>query len=149
VLRHHRLLELYLAQALGMPWDRVHEEAERLEHAISPELSELIAAKLGDPTHDPHGDPIPDRDLVIHEGETDSLDNLPVGAGGRFVRVSDADPAMLRYLSGLGICVGDELEMLDRQPFEGPCTVRFATRTHVLGLPLCRAMRVSRAEPEP
>jgi DtxR family transcriptional regulator, Mn-dependent transcriptional regulator len=60
--------------------------------------------------------------------------------------VSDADPEMLRYLSGLGVCVGDELEMLDRQPFEGPCTVRFATHTHVLGLPLCRAMRVSRTE---
>ena len=67
VLRHHRLLELYLAEALGMPWDRVHEEAEVLEHAISPELSELIAAKLGNPTHDPHGDPIPTRDGEIDE----------------------------------------------------------------------------------
>ena len=67
VLRHHRLLELYLAEALGMPWDRVHAEAEKLEHAISPELSELIAAKLGNPTHDPHGDPIPTRDGEIDE----------------------------------------------------------------------------------
>src|SRR5918997_1071234 len=147
MLRHHRLLELYLAEHLDVPWDRVHEEAEALEHVLSEDLEARIAAKLGNPTHDPHGDPIPDRDLVIDEGETDTLDSLPVGAGGRFVRVSDADPEMLRYLSGLGICVGDELEMLDRQPFEGPCTVRFATQTHVLGLPLCRAMRVSRAEP--
>jgi DtxR family Mn-dependent transcriptional regulator len=147
MLRHHRLLELYLAEHLDVPWDRVHEEADALEHVLSEDLEARIAAKLGDPTHDPHGDPIPDRDLVIDEGETDPLDSLPVGAGGRFVRVSDADPAMLRYLSGLGISVGDELEMLDRQPFEGPCTVRFATRTHVLGRPLCRAMRVSRAEP--
>jgi len=147
MLRHHRLLELYLAEHLDVPWDRVHEEADALEHVLSEDLEARIAAKLGDPTHDPHGDPIPDRDLVIDEGQTDSLDSLPVGVGGRFVRVSDADPAMLRYLSGLGISVGDELEMLDRQPFEGPCTVRFATQTHVLGLHLCRAMRVSRAEP--
>jgi DtxR family Mn-dependent transcriptional regulator len=147
MLRHHRLLELYLAEHLDVPWDRVHEEADALEHVLSEDLEARIAAKLGNPTHDPHGDPIPDRDLVIEEQETEALDTLPVGAGGLFVRVSDADPEMLRYLSELGICVGDELEMLDRQPFEGPCTVRFSERTHVLGLPLCRAMRVFRSEP--
>jgi DtxR family Mn-dependent transcriptional regulator len=146
MLRHHRLLELYLAEHLDVPWDRVHEEADALEHVLSEDLEARIAAKLGNPTHDPHGDPIPDRDLVIEEQETDALDTLPVGAGGRFVRVSDADPEMLRYLSDLGISVGDDLEMLDRQPFEGPCTVRFGAQTHVLGLPLCRAMRVCRSE---
>jgi DtxR family transcriptional regulator, Mn-dependent transcriptional regulator len=146
MLRHHRLLELYLAEHLDVPWDRVHEEADALEHVLSEDLEARIAAKLGNPTHDPHGDPIPDRDLVIDEGETERLDSLPVGAGAHFVRVSDADPEMLRYLSGLGVSVGDELEMVDRQPFEGPCTVRFATQTHVLGLPLCRAMRVRRRE---
>ena len=144
MLRHHRLLELYLAEHLDVPWDRVHEEADALEHVLSEDLEARIAAKLGNPTHDPHGDPIPDRDLVIDEGETEPLDSLPVGAGARFVRVSDSDPEMLRYLSGLGISVGDELEVLDRQPFEGPCTVQFERGTHVLGLPLCRAMRVSR-----
>jgi len=147
MLRHHRLLELYLAEHLDVPWDRVHEEADALEHVLSEDLEARIAAKLGDPTHDPHGDPIPDRDLVIDEGQTESLDGLPVGSRGRFVRVSDSDSEMLRYLSGLGIRVGDELEVLDRQPFDGPCTVRFAARTHVLGLSLCRAMRVTRAEP--
>jgi DtxR family Mn-dependent transcriptional regulator len=147
MLRHHRLLELYLAEHLDVPWDRVHEEADALEHVLSEDLEARIAAKLGNPTHDPHGDPIPDRDLVIDEGETESLDTLAVGAGGRFVRVSDADPAMLRYLSDLGIRVGDELQMLDRQPFEGPCAVRFGSHTHVLGLPLCRAMRVGAADP--
>lgn len=145
MLRHHRLLELYLAEHLDVPWDRVHEEADALEHVLSEDLEARIAAKLGNPTHDPHGDPIPDRNLVIDEGQTDSLDALTVGSSGRFVRVSDADPEMLRYLSDLGISVGDELEVLDRQPFEGPCTVRFATQTHVLGQPLCRAMRVSPA----
>jgi DtxR family transcriptional regulator, Mn-dependent transcriptional regulator len=147
MLRHHRLLELYLAEHLDVPWDRVHEEADALEHVLSEDLEARIAAKLGNPTHDPHGDPIPDRDLVIDEGETESLDCLPAGAGGRFARVSDADPAMLRYLSDLGIRVGDELEMIERQPFEGPCAVRFGTQTHILGLPLCRAMRVSATDP--
>ena len=88
VLRHHRLLELYLAEALGMPWDRVHEEAEKLEHAISPELSELIAAKLGNPTHDPHGDPIPTRDGEIDESPTRALADLRAGrARGVLARV--------------------------------------------------------------
>jgi DtxR family Mn-dependent transcriptional regulator len=144
MLRHHRLLELYLAEHLDVPWDRVHEEADALEHVLSEDLEARIAAKLGHPTHDPHGDPIPDRNLHIDEGETERLDGLPVGAGARLVRVSDSDPEMLRYLSDLGIAVGDELEVLDRQPFEGPCTVQFAQGKHVLGLPLCRAMRVSR-----
>ena len=147
MLRHHRLLELYLAEHLDVPWDRVHEEADALEHVLSEDLEARIAAKLGDPTHDPHGDPIPDRDLVIDEVQTESLDGLPVGAGARLVRVSDSDPEMLRYLSDLGISVGDELEVVDRQPFEGPCTVRFTDVTHVLGLPLCRAMRVVRSQP--
>src|SRR5581483_4368923 len=103
VLRHHRLLELYLAESLGVPWDRVHDEAEVLEHHISEELEELIAAKLGHPTRDPHGDPIPTRELTIDEVQTHPLDALPVGASGRFVRISDADPEMLRYLADRGI----------------------------------------------
>ena len=141
VLRHHRLLELYLAEALGMSWDRVHEEAEVLEHAISPELSELIAAKLGDPTHDPHGDPIPTREGTIEERPTESLADLAPGAQGLFVRVSDSDPEMLRYLAERGIAPGDRFEVLERQPFEGPLTIRFGDGTHVLGGALTRAMR--------
>src|SRR5947209_1811863 len=97
VLRHHRLLELYLAETLDVPWDRVHDEAEVLEHALSDELEELIAAKLGNPTHDPHGDPIPTRDGHVPIAETSALHDLPAGTCGTFVRVSDADPAMLRY----------------------------------------------------
>src|SRR3954453_3186504 len=98
-LRHHRLLELYLAEHLGVPWDRVHEEAEALEHVISEDLEARIAAKLGDPTHDPHGDPIPNASLDLAEDITHRLDSLAVGATGSFVRVSDSDPEMLRYLS--------------------------------------------------
>src|SRR2546430_11017701 len=89
-MRHHRLLELYLVQNLGVPWDRVHKEAEVLEHVLSEELEELIAAKLGDPTHDPHGDPIPSRDLTIDETPTDCLQDLEPGATGRVTRVSDS-----------------------------------------------------------
>src|SRR6266487_5131648 len=86
VIRHHRLLELYLAEQLGVPWDRVHEEAEVLEHVLSEELEELIAAKLGNPTRDPHGDPIPTRDGQIDESSTESLQALEAGASGTFVR---------------------------------------------------------------
>lgn len=146
VIRHHRLLELYLAEALGMPWDRVHEEAEVLEHAISPELSELIAAKLGNPTHDPHGDPIPTADGEIERASSRRLGDLEQGERGIFVRVSDSDPEMLRWLSERGIAPGDRLEVLERQPFDGPLLVRFASGDHSLGGDLVRMMRVSGAE---
>jgi DtxR family Mn-dependent transcriptional regulator len=141
VVRHHRLLELYLAEALGMSWDRVHEEAEVLEHAISPELSDLIAAKLGNPTHDPHGDPIPTAEGEIDDAPTRRLADLHPGDRGVFVRVSDSDPDMLRYLADRGIAPGDRFEVLEREPFDGPLTVRFAQKPHVLGGALTRAMR--------
>ncbi len=142
VMRHHRLLELYLVETLGVPWDRVHQEAEVLEHVLSEELEELIAVKLGDPTHDPHGDPIPTRDLRIEEGATQSLQALEVGARGTFARVSDSDPEMLRFLAERGIAPGDSLEIIDKQPFDGPLFVRFGDHVQVLGGALARAMRV-------
>jgi len=110
VLRHHRLLETYLHEELGVPWDGVHAEAEILEHVLSEGLEERIAAKLGEPTHDPHGDPIPAADGTLAEQETVSLASLPKGARARFVRVSDSDPALLRRLAELGIAPGDEVE---------------------------------------
>jgi DtxR family Mn-dependent transcriptional regulator len=145
MLRHHRLLELYLAEALGVPWDRVHDEAEVLEHVLSEDLEELIAAKLGDPTHDPHGDPIPSADLVIAEGPAATLASLEPGAGGVLVRISDADPEMLRYLSDRGIALGDAFQVVDKQPFDGPLFVRFGDTVHVLGGALARVMRVEAA----
>src|SRR3954451_2582310 len=141
VLRHHRLLELYLAENLDVPWDRVHDEAEVLEHVLSEELEELIARKLGNPTHDPHGDPIPTRELEIEEGETSSMQSLEPGARGTFVRISDSDPEMLRYLADQGIAPGDDFEIVEKQPFEGPVSARFGERVHVLGGGLARAMR--------
>src|SRR5581483_1083013 len=96
VLRHHRLLETYLVEELGVPWDRVHAEAEVLEHVLSEGLEERIAAKLGEPTHDPHGDPIPAADGTVAEPVTVALASLAPGDRGRFVRVSDSDPKLLR-----------------------------------------------------
>jgi DtxR family Mn-dependent transcriptional regulator len=142
IIRHHRLLELYLARDLGVPWDRVHDEAEVLEHVLSEELEELIAAKLGNPTRDPHGDPIPTRELEIDEAPTIALSALEAGARGRFVRVSDAEPAMLRYLAERGIAPGARVEVVEKQPFGGPLTTTFDGQAHVIGGRLADAMRV-------
>jgi DtxR family Mn-dependent transcriptional regulator len=142
VIRHHRLLELYLVESLGVPWDRVHEEAEVLEHVLSDELEELIAAKLGHPTRDPHGDPIPSAELTIDEEPTVSLEALEPGDRGTFARVSDSDPDMLRYLAQRGIAPASALEVIERQPFGGPLFVLIEGSVHPLGGELARAMRV-------
>jgi DtxR family transcriptional regulator, Mn-dependent transcriptional regulator len=141
VLRHHRLLERFLAD-LGVPWDRVHDEAEVLEHVLSEELEELIADRLGHPTIDPHGDPIPTADLKIVEIDTVGMDSLDVGDTGRFVRVSDSDPEMLRYLGARGITPGADFAVIDKQPFGGPIFARFGADVHPLGGRLAAAMRV-------
>src|SRR4051794_21826364 len=142
VIRHHRLLERFLAEELGVPWDRVHDEAEVLEHVLSEELEAIIAAKLGHPTTDPHGDPIPSADLVMEEPDTEAMDAVEPGSGGTFVRVSDSDPDMLRYLAERGIKPGDRFEVVDKQPFEGPLFARFGRDVHVIGGALAKAMRV-------
>lgn len=146
VLRRHRLLESFLAELLDVPWDRVHAEADILEHALSAELEEVIAAKLGDPTHDPHGDPIPTRDLTIDEGTTRSLADLDPGERGIFVRISDSDRLMLRYLAERGITPPSPFEVVERQPFGGPLSVRFGETVHALGGELAVAMRVAPEE---
>jgi DtxR family transcriptional regulator, Mn-dependent transcriptional regulator len=142
VVRHHRLLESFLADALGMPWDRVHAEAEILEHVLSEDLEALIADKLGHPTVDPHGDPIPSAELELREGSTRPLESLRPGDRGVFVRVSDADPEMLRYLTHRGITPGDRFAVHARQPFGGPLFVAFGEREHAIGGRLAGAMRV-------
>jgi DtxR family Mn-dependent transcriptional regulator len=147
VIRHHRLLESFLADALGMPWDRVHAEAEVLEHVLSEDLEELIAAKLGHPTVDPHGDPIPSADLQLEERLTHSMESLEDGEEGTFVRVSDSDPEMLRYLAGCGISPGDRFAVRERQPFGGPLFIRFGKREHAIGGRLAAAMRVEVDQP--
>jgi DtxR family Mn-dependent transcriptional regulator len=138
VLRHHRLLETYLVEELGIPWDRVHAEAEVLEHVLSDGLEERIAAKLGEPTHDPHGDPIPALDGTVAERPTVALASLAPGARGRFVRISDSDPLLLRELSERQIEPGDTVEVVAADP----PLVRVRGRRHRLSSDLALAMRI-------
>lgn len=145
VLRRHRLLELFLTEVLEVPWSRVHAEAEVLEHAISDDLVERIARKLGDPAVDPHGDPIPRPDLTVLESVTEALSDLDPGERAVFVRISDSNSEMLSYLTRLGIAIGDSVEMVESEPFGGPCRVVADGKTHSLGLPLASAMRVQRS----
>ena len=142
VIRHHRLLESFLAEALGMPWDRVHEEAEVLEHYISEELEERIANRLGNPDFDPHGDPIPTADLDLAADRTTALVALRPGDAGTFARVSDSEPDMLRYLADRGIRPGVLLRVTAIQPFGGPLFVEVDGREHALGGELAHKMRV-------
>ncbi|MFA0771628.1 MAG: hypothetical protein REDVDVYQ_002154 [Candidatus Fervidibacter sp.] len=133
IIRHHRLLELYLRQALKMPLHKVHEEADRLEHALSEELEDLIAAALGDPTHDPHGHPIPTKDGQLSETHFPSLAEAPKGQKFLIVRVSDSNPDLLRYLEELGLVPQAVVTILSREPFGGPIWVKVNDRTHALG----------------
>jgi DtxR family Mn-dependent transcriptional regulator len=113
VIRHHRLLELYLAETLGMPWDEVHAEAERLEHHLSEQLEARMDSALGFPTRDPHGDPIPTRDLTLDASASVRLSEVEAGQRAVVVRVSDRDPAQLRYLGALGLYPGRTITVLD------------------------------------
>ena len=113
MLRHHRLLETFLVEALGYRWDQVHEEAERLEHVISERFEERIAEAMGHPTHDPHGDPIPTPDLDLPSGESlVPLQDLPVGTRGKLVRVGAQDSDNLSLLRRLGLEPGSTVEVV-------------------------------------
>ena len=132
VLRHHRLLERYLADRLGLSIDEVHAEADRLEHALSEELEAKIDAELGYPTHDPHGDPIPDRDLRVRAVRDRSLAELAPAEPSVVSRVPDRDPDLLRYLRELGLTPGAEVELVSIAPFGGPVTLRTGTGEHAI-----------------
>jgi DtxR family Mn-dependent transcriptional regulator len=147
VLRHHRLLELYLAESLGLGWDVVHAEAEVLEHVLSDELEEIIAAKLGNPTIDPHGEVIPTRELELTKLESNCLYDLAPGEQGTLVALIDPDPRMLSFLASQGIALGARLEVIDKQPFDGPLFVRAGDQVQALGAALARAMRVAPEAP--
>ena len=132
VIRHHRLLELYLKEALGLGWDEVHDEAERLEHHLSDEVEARIDSALGFPTRDPHGDPIPNVELVLAKERSRALSEVDVGSLAVVTRVPDDEPALLRYLGDLGIEPAQELRVLDRAPFEGPVTVEIRGSRHAI-----------------
>lgn len=145
IIRHHRLLELYLAESLGYQWDQVHAEAERLEHHVSDELEARMDSALGHPTHDPHGDPIPSREGVIADVPGVRLADLAAGTDAVVSRVSDRDPEQLRYLGELGLYPGAHIRIVERLPFDGPLRIFVNKAEHVIGLPLAAIVNV---EPE-
>ncbi len=137
VIRHHRLIELYLQQSLGYSWDQVDAEAEKLEHVISEDFEDRIAALLGNPERDPHGDPIPTKDGNIANPCSQPLTGLAAGQKARVARVRDDDPALLRYLAELGIVIDASVIIVEKSPFDGPLHVRVGERddtpAHALG----------------
>lgn len=142
VIRHHRLLELYLAKAMGYSWDRVHQEAEKLEHVISEEFEEKIAEMLGQPTSDPHGAPIPGRDGTIEQRNLMALTEVAAGQTVLVKQVSDKDPEKLRYLSKIGIYPEVELTVIEQVPFDGPLLVKIGEEQHYLSLALTEGIFV-------
>jgi DtxR family Mn-dependent transcriptional regulator len=142
VLRHHRLLELFLVEALGYSWDEVHAEAEVLEHVLSETLEARIAARLGHPTTDPHGDPIPSPDGTLPPSTSHSLADLPIGSQGQVARVIDQRPDHLCYLAELGLVPGATITVHAHAPFEGPLTVGIGEARHPLDRRLARAILV-------
>ena len=144
IIRHHRLIELFLHETLGYRWDEVHAEAEKLEHAISERFEDRIAEVLGDPEVDPHGHPIPRKDGTIPDRADRRLLDLEAGAAAVVSRVSDKDPELLRYFSELGVKPGVSIELLERTPFDGPLMVRIdgAEEVKALGNRVCREIRV-------
>lgn len=134
VIRHHRLLETWLVQNLGYAWDEVHEEAERLEHVISEDLEKRIAAALGHPTRDPHGDLIPTADLQMPIDRSIPLSSLRPSQKAIILRVSAQDPGLLRHLDGLGLIPGIQIEILEYSAFDNNLTVKVGKKSHVLGI---------------
>ncbi|HET7095029.1 MAG TPA: metal-dependent transcriptional regulator [Thermomicrobiales bacterium] len=148
VVRHHRLLERYLAESLGYAWDEVHAEAERLEHLMSDELEARMDRALGYPTRDPHGDPIPTADGEIATAPTQPLLDLPAGTTATVVRVSDRSPERLRYLGELGLRPGAAVTMLEKQPFDGPLRLEIDGAEHYVGPAVAGAVWVDCAAAE-
>jgi DtxR family transcriptional regulator, Mn-dependent transcriptional regulator len=142
VLRHHRLLELFLVTKLGYSWEEVHAEAEVLEHVISETLEARIAALLGHPTTDPHGDPIPAADGTLPFNTCQPLPSLPLGATSQVSRVTDQHPDHLRYLAALGLIPGATVTMRARAPFDGPLTLSVGDAIHHLDIRMARAILV-------
>ncbi len=154
-IRRHRIVETYLIAKLGYDWATVHEEAERLEHAVSDTLIDRMAEALGDPRYDPHGEPIPTADGQIEQTIWASLDEAQVGESVRLRQVADADPERLRYLDSLGLRPGTLMTVLERQPFNGPTTVRLIRgagttpdtgREHTIGRELAQGLLCSAEE---
>jgi DtxR family Mn-dependent transcriptional regulator len=128
IIRHHRLVELYLAEVMGIPWDEVHAEAERIEHIISEDVEDRMAAALGNPTIDPHGSPIPAKNGAMIDREVCALADVEIGRSATVAEVADEDPKLLRYLGELSIYPGTIITLLDREPFGGPLKIQLEGR---------------------
>ncbi len=153
MIRHHRLLETFLQQVLGYSWDEVHGEAERLEHVISEEMEERIARKLGDPGFDPHGEPIPDRSLVVHTERLLRLSELQPGQAAVVVSVEGDDEDLLRYLSKVGLSLNQKVYATKVSPYDGILTLWLVENASelTLGERITQKVfvRVEQAQPEP
>jgi len=147
VIRHHRLWELFLHRALGVPLDQLHDEAERLEHELSDALEEHMSRLLGNPTHDPHGDPIPGRDGHLEGVSYPTLAAIELGRPVTIRRVPDRDPAFLRYVESLGLLPGAVVELRAREPFSGPLTVLVGGAERVIGHELASRLKVEPVAP--
>lgn len=145
-IRRHRIIESYLTSALGYPWDRVHDEAERLEHAASDTLIDRMAAAIGEPTTDPHGAPIPTREGTVDEDNAIALARLQPLERARVVRVSDDNAERLRYLASLGLVPGARVTMLAKAPFDGPISLCVDDFERTIGTVLSEALFVVRDE---
>ena len=148
VLRHHRLIELFLVEALGYSWDEVHAEAEVLEHAISETLEARIAELLGDPLADPHGDPIPTADLTLPSDLGQPLAHLPLLTAAEITRVMNQNPAHLRYLAELGLVPGARVQIQLRAPFDGPLTLAIGATQAVIDSRMARTILVRELPPD-
>lgn len=144
VIRHHRLLELYLSEALGFSWDEVHEQADILEHVISEKFEERIADYLGHPKFDPHGDPIPDKHGAIETVPMIPLIDTAVGTTTQVARIhDDANSEMLRYLAELGLVPGKTIKVIDIAPFDGPLTIKVDGKEKVIGNTIASSILVT------
>lgn len=144
IVRNHRLLELFLVRSLGYGWDEVHEEAERLEHAVSDRLAQRIAEYLGHPAFDPHGDPIPSPEGNVYQRELTPLSEWPVGKVGQIARLRDQSPEMLRYLAEKGLTMGAEVTVTNVDPFEGPVTLTVDNTSQVIGVNVAQYVLIAR-----
>ena len=146
VVRHHRLLELFLTEALGYSWDEVHAEADELEHVISEEFEDRIAARLGHPAVDPHGDPIPTKEGIIATVRQQSLVDLEPGQSARIIRVTDGNPEMLRYAAGLGLRPPACVTLIKSEPFGGSLWIKVCNVEHAIGRELAAQIFVTMDE---
>jgi len=145
LVRRHRVIEAYLVRALGYTWDQVHAEAERLEHAASPELIDRMASAIGEPAVDPHGAPIPTARGTLEEPKHRRLSDLAQGESARIVQVEDEDPELLRYLASMRFVPGAAIRCVRKEPYDGPLTIRVGSKNHIIGPPLAARVFVSAA----